>query len=348
MKEIIIIVLIAFIPLIFIIVNINNRIKKSNPINAYKDSSKEFDKLYNKLYNLNIKIIKKYNNPFKKMILLKLLSILIILLFLIFINSTFAKYLIVPFIISVIVLLTPFNFKDQILKNQLLYITSFKNAIINSFIKLLNKNLTYIPEGKENTELEEKYSNAHFDDIEYSRFCADDYLEGYLDDSVFVKLSDITLLSVYLKGDKEETAKLFQGIFAYTNSTKDIDTYIKICKKHYFSFKNIEKNNKVELDNSEFEKYFDVYSENSILAVRLLTADIMDVFIDFYKKFNITFEVVFKNNIIYLRFFTGPMFEPKLLGNIMDKQFLYEYYCILDFILDVTKKVNAILDELEI
>ena len=70
--------------------------------------------------------------------------------------------------------------------------------------------------------------------------------------------------------------------------------------------------------------------------------------IDFYKKYNLDFEVIFKNDTIYMSFFTGTMFEPKTFGSSMDKQLLFTYYSILQFISNVTKKVNKTLEDLEI
>ena len=49
-----------------------------------------------------------------------------------------------------------------------------------------------------------------------------------------------------------------------------------------------------------------------------------------------------------MSFFTGTMFEPKTFGSSMDKQLLFTYYSILQFISNVTKKVNKTLEDLEI
>ena len=49
----------------------------------------------------------------------------------------------------------------------------------------------------------------------------------------------------------------------------------------------------------------------------------------FYNKYQIKYEIVFRENTIYMRFFTGAMFEPKIFGNSMDKELLLKYYCII-------------------
>ncbi len=49
-----------------------------------------------------------------------------------------------------------------------------------------------------------------------------------------------------------------------------------------------------------------------------------------------------------MRFFTGAMLEPKLFGNSMDKKLLFNYFCIVKFILQISKKVNKTLQDIEI
>ena len=54
------------------------------------------------------------------------------------------------------------------------------------------------------------------------------------------------------------------------------------------------------------------------------------------------------NNNIYLRFFVSNMFEPKIFGSSMDKELIYIYYIILNFIVEITEKINNLVIETEI
>lgn len=102
------------------------------------------------------------------------------------------------------------------------------------------------------------------------------------------------------------------------------------------------------MDSEEFEKYFEIYSEDRIKTMQLLSSDIMQLLIEFHKQYEIDYEIVFRNNTIYMRFFTGAMFEPKIFKNSMDKQLLFIYFYVLKFIVEITKKVNKIIEELEV
>lgn len=342
-----IILLIIFIP-IFILLEFNfkkTKLEYKNPINVYENSTPEFEKLYDTLYNNFIYKLEYLRKKVKFMLVLKLCALFAFLLLEAYEDSAFSETVFYPIIalIAFIIFFLPFNSKDD-----KAYTSMYKKNIISEFIKLLNNNLSYTPEIIDSSSIEKDYSNASFDTLEYNNFFADDYLEGFLDDSTFLNLSDLRIEHTYYNGSEKKTVTRFSGIFAYTNCTKDIGTFIKISLDKLNSINKSDQDYRVELDNSEFEKHFEVYSENKIFAVRLLTADIMQNLMEFYNKFNINFEIVFSMNNIYLRFFTGSMFEPKIFGSSMDKQLLYEYYCILQFILEVTKKINSTLNELEI
>lgn len=219
----------------------------------------------------------------------------------------------------------------------------YKNKIIPKFVKLINNQLEFKSFDNELFKMRENYRVAGFDKEMFTSFKSNDYVEGFADDEIFIKMCDV---NVQFYEDKDKRiSKRFQGIFAHTKCGKDIGTEIKISKN---KIKILEQARRVEMDSVEFEKYFDVYSQNKIEAMQLLTIDVMETLINFYKKYNLDFEIIFRNNTIYMRFFTGPMFEPQIFKNSMDKKTLAIYFCILKFIVDVSKNVNKALQEVEI
>ena len=102
------------------------------------------------------------------------------------------------------------------------------------------------------------------------------------------------------------------------------------------------------MDSREFEKYFDVYCDNNILAMKLLTHDIMEELVIFNKKFGVDLEIVIANNKIYTRFDTGMMFEPDIIRKAYNMKTLWLYYNILIFVTNVTIKLNKVLKDIEI
>ena len=232
----------------------------------------------------------------------------------------------------------------------------YKNDIISSFINLINPNLRYDP----NVEIEvvsAEYRKAGFDNKKFNKVYADDNIEGFIDNSTFIKMcefeaefrivteTDIKIdkgLQSILKKDKfththiHEDEQIFRGIFAQSECEANVEPCVRILKNKT----KIPNENRVELDSTEFEKYFDVYSDNKIVAIQVLTSDVMMMLLDFYNKHKIDYEILLRNRKIYIRFWVGPMFEPAIFKSSMNKKILLQYFGILKFVLDVTKGIN--------
>ena len=164
-------------------------------------------------------------------------------------------------------------------------------------------------------------------------------------EDVNMKIFDLHIQNVVRRGKNTYTEEIFQGIFARCTSLNNINTTIKITRN---KLKILDSKDRIQMDSGEFEEYFDVYAEDKITAMRILTSEIMQCLIDFKNKYDLDFEIVFKNNVIYSRFFTGPMFEPKIMGDAMDEGLIFRYYTILKFIIDITQTVNSSKKDLDI
>ena len=74
----------------------------------------------------------------------------------------------------------------------------------------------------------------------------------------------------------------------------------------------------------------------------------MQELIDFYNEMKIDYELTIKENHIYIRFWTGPMFEaPSLDKFSLDKNILYKYYKILNFTFNLTNDMLKLINETE-
>lgn len=219
----------------------------------------------------------------------------------------------------------------------------YKNNVIPEFISLVNNTMSYTPEDSELYEVyKNDYIKANFDKYKFSSFKAEDFVSGLIDDKFQVKMAELVVRREKSVMLYKETVTDFRGIFAEIDCIKDTKVDIRISQE---LIRNIDKANKFELDSSEFEKYFNVYTENQLQAMKLLTHEIMEILVDFYNKFQIKFEIIIRGKKLYIRFFTANLFEPKLIWSSKDKYTLYIYYTILKFVLEVTKKVNKIVND---
>ena len=138
---------------------------------------------------------------------------------------------------------------------------------------------------------------------------------------------------------------VFRGLFAEVESDKFLTDKIKIRKN---AIKLFDSKQRIEMDSGEFEKIYDIYSENKIVAMQLLTADIMQMFIDFKEKNKIVPELTIKGNKLYIRFQTGNTFEANIFKDALDYSTLLKYYNTIEFTLGITEKMLKNISETEI
>lgn len=314
-----------------------------------EDVPVEFERIYEELYNNCINDLEQKRKKVRWRTIIKNIAFIVFIMGYaisefdyVIISNEIDSFLVYAGLIGLVIALI-FTYKN--IKYKRKYVSAYKENIISNYIKLVSNQLNYKIDKVESLKNRNDYIEANFDGRKFNRCDVDDYIEGNIDGNSFVKMCDIHIQNVTGSGKSRNVEEIFEGIFANIQSNRDIGAYIKITKD---KLKITSGKDKVEMDSQEFEKNFDVYSENKILAMRILTADIMECLTDFYNKYKLNYEIVLKGSNIYLRFFTGPMFEPRIFGNSMDKELLFTYYCIMKFIVEITQKVNKVMQEIDI
>lgn len=215
------------------------------------------------------------------------------------------------------------------------YKEMFKACIIKPYVEKSIPSLSYSPDGGIN---EEDYRSANFDTKPFNEIEEDDRIFGNIVDKVLMDMSEVKTINVKIRKNKKgkiisKTSKTqFHGMVAVLKSTKFNYGTIYIRKD---KLKLLPERMRVKIDNPEFEKYFDVYSENRTEAKRLLDFQLVSALVKFEVESGLQFEMVIKGANIYLRFFTGPMFEPSALSRIKEKEMLWIYHMICDFIIQI-------------
>lgn len=132
--------------------------------------------------------------------------------------------------------------------------------------------------------------------------------------------------------------KVFKGIFVSYEMSRDISCIVTIKKNKLKLFSNLRR---VKMNSTEFEKYFDVYVNKNIDINQIISSDVMQLLVDFYKKYRIKFEVTLKHNKIYIRLPIGTLFKPKVFSPLFRKRELYRYYLII-------KEIKTLIENLKI
>jgi len=286
---------------------------------------KDFDEIYSKIDQTELRLLESKRNKIIKIVvaIICVVTILVIMLAIVT-KAMYFMFLEIGVIILYIIL-------DQKIKR---YRTQFKTKIIGTFVKEYDSNLEYTPEGGIQRSI---YMGGEFE--RFDKIYSQDYIKGKLNNEYYLKMSEVK--TKILVDEKEIT--VFHGVFEEIELTKIIDANLKIRRKEGKASKG-----KIQMDSSEFEKVFDVYTTNQIMAMQILTSDIMQMLIEFKTTNNIVPELTINKNKLYIRFATGNIFEPRLSKQSSDYKSLLEYYKIINFTLGLTEKILKNIKETEI
>lgn len=301
-----------------------------------ENNSVEFEKLYTKLSNEFMGELQSLRKKFLIGLIIDIILFFIVFFLFFSVSALLGVVLGICFIV-----LTVF-----VIKSGKKYDLTYKTNIIGNFVKLISNKLNYEPRPANISQVQNFYDLSGFNTQPYDNFSADDYIYGYINDNVFIELYDLSISRTETDSDGHTySVTVFNGLFLINSSLKNINSCVKITlnKTNFFKSKQ-----KVDIDSSTFEKYFDVYSENEILTMRILTPDVLNAIVDFTNKAKMKFEITFKNDKIFFRFFTGPMFVPSVFKNPMDKKSLQSYCTILNFIKEISTLTNNVINDLEI
>ena len=174
----------------------------------------------------------------------------------------------------------------------------------------------------------------HFDNI-----IIDDIIKGEYKGLPFT-IYDTNIY--YNNSDKKpDVIKTFNGIILATKSNKNFkcETLIKTNTKN--ASPKIGQKSKVNLEDTEFENLFDVYSTDQIEARYLLTTSFMERLKKFKKLKQYTVEVLFSKrtymgeNIFFFLNTGKDHFEVDINQNLLDKNALFEILWETSIILKV-------------
>lgn len=298
---------------------------------------RNFNEVYEKLYaekNEKLELLRKQKAKILMVIIATVMAMIIGLI--IFPFWLIFSFLFIFFIVDIFII---FN-----ISKSYNYTETFKKEVIEIFIKECDSNLNFYPERGINSST---YRQGEFEG--YDNYYSEDLIEGILDEKYKVEMSEVRTEDESTDSDGDTTTTtVFHGIFGKVECAKQIPGFIKIHSDKGFLGNLFGKKNKIEMDSSEFEKYFDVYSLDPIMTMQILTSDIMEMLIEFKERSKIEYEITLKDKQMYIRFHTGGVFEPKLFGQSLDFDTLKKYYDIIDFIFKVTRAVNKVIEETEI
>lgn len=303
-----------------------------------------FGQLYARLYRENFEELENLRQKTKKVTVSFIMAIIITFIFASF-NPIFIFIAIFGAIICISV-----NNKNN--KNVYMatgnksYHQVFKEKIVGPIIENVFDGAKYnMNQGL--SELE--YRKAGYKDY-YDRYRSEDLIIAPLnvnkETATFITFAEVHTERESRDSDGDRTyTTVFHGLSGSFLIPKDTKSSIYIRANGRVSSWN---KNKVKMDMSEFEKIFDVESEDAILAMRMLTADVMTEMIDLYTKYKYRFEINIIGDTVYMRLRTGGMFEPNIFGSSMEYKTIEKYYIVLKALTNIASHIYDTVSKLEI
>lgn len=230
-------------------------------------------------------------------------------------------------------------------KKCLLLSQMFKKKIINGILNNFYDNVNYSPEMGINQQI---YKDANYKEY-YNRYHSEDYLDAKIDNQYAMKMAEVKTIDEETRTDSRgnrttsETI-IFHGLFLKIELNKSIKNRLVIKNNNTML-----KKDRLEMDSQEFEKYFDVSSDNNIIGMQILTADLMELLVNYKKQTEENFDIIIDNNIMYLRFHTGKIFElESIKKGALDKELIQKYFNIIQFTYDLNEQFIKAINETEI
>ena len=101
--------------------------------------------------------------------------------------------------------------------------------------------------------------------------------------------------------------------------------------------------NRVEVDSSLFEEYYDCITNDKVTAMRIFTPELIERYIEIVKNNKYGFELKIIDNMIFFRYKTNQLFEPPMFSSGLDKTFIKKNYKTMYYPLEIMKlTVNSV------
>ena len=210
------------------------------------------------------------------------------------------------------------------------YDNHYKENIMKKALNEYKPYLTYFPNG---CIPEEYYQKAKFEN--YDTYNSEDRINGKLDGNDFM-IADVHVEDKRETSDGTTYVTLFKGPVAIMTLPNTQDINIAIINNKITNYHN--NLPKINIDNPIFEDIYDVYSDNQILAMRILTPAVTNKILSLYTKYDFKFEVKIINNTIYFRFYSGELFAANSIKPKEEALRIAVYFEILTGIEEMMKE----------
>lgn len=290
---------------------------------------RDFEEIYEEVYQECINDLKEVRSKLGKFVL-GIFLVLIVINIIVLIVAEYKSLLTISISLSVLVLLVFLKNAHQI------YSKKYKDCVIGNLVKKYNEGLSF--DSKSGLAVID-YRMSNFDNT-FKEYYSEDRIYGTLEDGTGIQSSEVTTYDVkhYVDSNgenKTEKTQTFRGYYGVVKLEKNplLEITIlgdSITKKY--------SKKRVEVDSSEFEKYYDLATNDRVKAMEIFTSDLIEKYIDIMTVNKYLFEVRINNNIMYFRYRCGDVFEAPVFGMGLNKDFVRKYYKLIFYPLEIIEE----------
>lgn len=305
-----------------------------------KNFDEEFERIYQEIYNnCNEKLneVRKKNNKF----------VLVVLMIGIFANIITYFVVEMKSIVTVTIAATGCLILLLIINGREIYKKFYKTNVIQELVKAYNPKLYY--DSKMGVSKYD-YTASNFDN-NFNEFYSEDQIYGTLEDGTKLRIAEVATAVVQKVKDadgnvKENRTETYRGMYGSIRLPYNITSSIYIANdsiiKRY-------SNDRVEVDSAEFEKYYDCMTKDKVMALRILTSDLIEKFNEIRRDSKYGFELKIEDSMVFFRYKCGQIFEPPTFSVGLDKSLIRKYYRYvfypIEIITQISKNVTYVVKE---
>ncbi len=303
-----------------------------------KEFEENFEKLYENIYENCSERLKNIETKKNKIILgVVIICIIINLIKIIFFKENgISEYLILFFSIAIILIV--------VIIGKQRYRKLYKACVIEGLVKGYSKNLDF---SSQIGITKMDYVASKFDK-NFDSYYSEDKIYGNLETGEKIQMAEVVTKEVQIYTDAnnethETETLLFRGLYGTVSLMNNINSNIYVASNSNFNRFSKER---VEIDSSEFEKYYDCFCDDKIKTMQIFTADLIEKYVDIIRNKKYGFELKIVNNMIYFRYKCDNAFEPPTFKTGLDKEFVRKYYKLIYYPLEIVKSTIANIKEI--
>lgn len=255
-------------------------------------------------------------------------------------DSSTLGYVFIALLVATVVYVIYYIIKHAGKNKQASYKSIYKDEVIGKLVNTYDPGLSF---DRTRSIARQDYNKGQFEF--YELYYSNDLIYGDLNGKTYVQMGDVLTQTQSTDSDgNTSTYTVFQGLFCMCALSVSTNNTLKIRADKGILGKAFGGKKQVNMDSQEFEKNFDVYSDDKVLAMRLLTSDIMDFMISFKKENKIKFDFTVLDDMAYVRISSSDLFESSLSKDPLDEKLLRKYYDYLDFMCRLCTMISNVVD----